>query len=246
MTCRTMKMPMMKEGKKLELGGQEYTVVSTWTRPYRDANDFVKDKVFAKCADREGGLYFAKLEPDGGCIANEGRILDALAGLRGVPKIKYYGGGILVTGFCTGKPLSDFDNPSYWRLFMAFVGAAMIIRRVHKRKVAHSDVRPWNILYDGRFLVHLIDYEYAYDVRISREELVKVNQHILPIYCGRTQDWLDLAGCAYWFTRRPDWRKSALEIWGKKHWVYEHIEKALARYTLWRRRFRDILLRRAR
>jgi RIO-like serine/threonine protein kinase len=88
----------------------------------------------------------------------EARALRALAGLEGIPRLESQAPGVLVRSWTEGEPMQRARprDPAYFR------EAFRLLRRVHRRRVAHNDLAKepnWLVTPDGH--PALVDFQLA-------------------------------------------------------------------------------------
>lgn len=103
--------------------------------------------------------------------AREARVLDALAGLDGVPRLLRWDGQMLDRGFIDGSPMQAAPprNPRYFR------DAHRLIRAMRSRGVAHNDLAKepnWLVRPDGSPAV--VDFQIAWLCSRPRRPLFRL------------------------------------------------------------------------
>jgi len=97
-------------------------------------------------------------------LLGEARVLRRCRGIPGIPELVDWteegGLRVLITRRLKALPLSQLD-PGWGRLLRLLPQLVLLVVRLAWRGVSHDDLRPENILLDGRGRVHLVDFDQA-------------------------------------------------------------------------------------
>lgn len=146
----------------------------------------------------DGKLAFGKSDIAPEYVAHESEILGRLDGVEGVPSLVFRTPRSIYMTFIDGELLQAVIGELTSRECVR-VGYLMIRRMVsiHRKGIVHSDIRPWNFMYDRDRHLYLIDFEYAYDTKktyTGRAALLLSRHHgrylKLPL-----DDWRDTFIC---------------------------------------------------
>ena len=141
-----------------------FEILRRWNLPYtfREVGA-IRAKEF-QVGRMDGQLVFAKIDPSPEYVIHESTILEKLADVRGIPSLICRTSDTMYISYIDGRLLPEVMPKLRIAECMGMAHQIIhLIRSIHKRNIVHSDIRPWNFMYDDGGKVFLIDFEYAYE-----------------------------------------------------------------------------------